>query len=79
MAAAPGQSSQQGRIPPPAISQDLLFFPHAEASLSFLDPEEFALVTMIQFKVSHSLNLTAEDERDRTVSSKVLYDDAMYP
>ncbi|XP_034292174.1 uncharacterized protein LOC117676650 isoform X2 [Pantherophis guttatus] len=50
-----------------------------EASLSFLDPEEFALVTMIQFKVSHSLNLTTEDERDRTVSSKVVYDDTKYP
>ncbi|KAM3825566.1 uncharacterized protein M6D78_015869 isoform 1-T1 [Vipera latastei] len=44
-----------------------------EASLSFLGPEEFGLLTMIQFKVSHSLNLTAEDERDRAVSSKVLY------
>ncbi|XP_025022899.1 uncharacterized protein LOC103051028 [Python bivittatus] len=45
-----------------------------EASMSFLDPEEFALITMIQFKVSHSLNLTTEDERDRAVSSKIIYD-----
>ncbi|XP_032088330.1 uncharacterized protein LOC116518904 isoform X2 [Thamnophis elegans] len=50
-----------------------------EASLSFLGPEEFALVTMVQFQASHSLNLTAEDERDRRVSSKVIYDDTKIP
>lgn len=55
------------------LGQGPLFVPHAETSLSFLEPEEFGLLTMIQFKVSHSLNLTAEDERDRAVSSKVLY------
>ncbi|XP_063172088.1 uncharacterized protein LOC134506037 isoform X2 [Candoia aspera] len=49
-----------------------------EASMSFLDPEEFALVTMIQFKMSHSLNLTTEDERDRAASSKIIYD-TKYP
>ncbi|XP_060107540.1 secretory phospholipase A2 receptor-like [Heteronotia binoei] len=45
-----------------------------EACLSNLDPEELALITMIQFRVSHSLNLTAEDERDRGNSSKIIYD-----
>ncbi|KAL8174267.1 UNVERIFIED_CONTAM: hypothetical protein K2H54_041080 [Gekko kuhli] len=45
-----------------------------EASLSHLDPEELALITMIQFRVSHSLNLTAEDERDRGNASKIIYD-----
>nr|XP_020664810.1 uncharacterized protein LOC110087453 [Pogona vitticeps] len=49
-----------------------------EASLSGLDPEELALITMIQFKVSHSLNLTEEDERDQRKSSKIIYD-AKYP
>ncbi|KAH0615634.1 hypothetical protein JD844_005095 [Phrynosoma platyrhinos] len=49
-----------------------------EASLSHLDPEEVALITMIQFKVSHSLNLTEEDERDQRNSSKIIYD-AKYP
>ncbi|XP_053138655.1 uncharacterized protein LOC128339115 isoform X2 [Hemicordylus capensis] len=50
----------------------------SEASLSNLDPEELALITMVHFKVSHSLNLTAEDERDRGNSSKIIYD-AKYP
>ncbi|XP_042334607.1 uncharacterized protein LOC121936433 [Sceloporus undulatus] len=49
-----------------------------EASLSLLDPEEVALITMIQFKVSHSLNLTEEDERDQRNSSKIIYD-TKYP
>ncbi|XP_062815164.1 uncharacterized protein LOC103281621 isoform X2 [Anolis carolinensis] len=49
-----------------------------EATLSHLDPEEVALITMIEYKVSHSLNLTAEDERDRRNSSKIIYD-AKYP
>ncbi|KAJ7308064.1 hypothetical protein JRQ81_008568 [Phrynocephalus forsythii] len=49
-----------------------------ESSLSDLDPEELALITMIQFKVSHALNLTAEDERDRGKASRIIYD-AKYP
>ncbi|KAJ6652004.1 hypothetical protein lerEdw1_015829 [Lerista edwardsae] len=45
-----------------------------EASTSHLGPEELALIAMVQFKVSHSLNLTVEDERDRGSASKILYD-----
>ncbi|XP_048368092.1 uncharacterized protein LOC125441526 [Sphaerodactylus townsendi] len=45
-----------------------------EASLKNLDPEELALITMIQFRASQSLNLTTEDERDRENSSNIIYD-----
>ncbi|XP_061460446.1 uncharacterized protein LOC133373965 [Rhineura floridana] len=65
------------QIPP--LAPRVLFLPtHPEASLSQLDPDELALITMVQFKVSHSLNLTAEDERDRGNSSRIIYD-AKYP
>ncbi|XP_077162091.1 uncharacterized protein LOC143821705 isoform X2 [Paroedura picta] len=53
---------------------DSTLYTWSKASLSNLDPEELALIAMIQFRVSHSFNLTAEDERDRGNSSKIIYD-----
>ncbi|XP_065428714.1 uncharacterized protein LOC122174629 [Chrysemys picta bellii] len=45
----------------------------SDSSLGLLDPEELAVVSMVQFKVSQSLNLTSEDERDQTNASKIIY------
>ncbi|XP_067417542.1 uncharacterized protein [Emydura macquarii macquarii] len=45
----------------------------SDSSLGVLDPEELAVVSMVQSKASQSLNLTAEDERDQTSASKIIY------
>nr|XP_032628763.1 uncharacterized protein LOC116820418 [Chelonoidis abingdonii] len=45
----------------------------SDFSLGVLDPEELAVVSMVQFKVSQSLNLTSEDERDQMNASKIIY------
>ncbi|XP_044848575.1 uncharacterized protein LOC123352472 isoform X7 [Mauremys mutica] len=45
----------------------------SDSSLGVLDPEELAVVSMVQFKVSQSLNLTSEDERDQMNASKIIY------
>ncbi|XP_075761763.1 uncharacterized protein LOC112547246 isoform X2 [Pelodiscus sinensis] len=43
------------------------------SSLGSLDPEELALVSMVQFQVSQSLSLTSENEQDQTNASKIVY------
>nr|XP_025044871.1 uncharacterized protein LOC112547246 [Pelodiscus sinensis] len=45
----------------------------AASSLCSLDPEELALVSMVQFQVSQSLSLTSENEQDQTNASKIIY------
>lgn len=48
-----------------------------DSSLGILDPEELAVVSMVQYKVSQSLNLTSENEDDQINASKIIYHSAL--
>ncbi|CAM5163247.1 unnamed protein product [Eretmochelys imbricata] len=49
----------------------------SDSSLGILDPEELAVVSMVQYKVSQSLNLTSENEDDQINASKIIYHSAL--
>ncbi|CAM4664497.1 unnamed protein product [Caretta caretta] len=49
----------------------------SDSSLGILDPEELAVVSMVQYKVSQSLNLTSENEHDQINASKIIYHSAL--
>ncbi|EMP26429.1 Sushi, von Willebrand factor type A, EGF and pentraxin domain-containing protein 1 [Chelonia mydas] len=49
----------------------------SDSSLGILDPEELAVVSMVQYKVSQSLNLTSENEHDQMNASKIIYHSAL--